>query len=351
MKFINSFATLFVFFLCTDLAYSYENFINTISPYPAGCITYANIQNDIYPDSTQQLYVNDEVLEGNILIEGFTPGTHLEAKISLYRTGCAEDNRSVLLARLEIVDNENGVVELGIIHEFEARIGTDDYPLRPTTEPNSWVDDGSLTTLPEGAAKTFVLDIPTPLSPRWVEDAVLTPSLYNGEFLLLLRMPSSTLYSQIRVSAYDNELQPSVLPFNGRLSGVWIVEGAPDQGFLISFSELPGNTEQGLIFFSWYTFDQNGENLWLVGNTQYAIGNDTTFFELQLVTDGEFLGGKTASRLPAGNVRISAKNCNLLELEFDLREIGLGQSVVPVSRIFGIETAGYTCMDLEDRLN
>ena len=120
---------------------------------------------------------------------------------------------------------------------------------------------------------------------------------------------------------------------------------------MISFSELPGDAQQGLIFFSWYTFDQDGNNVWLVGNANYLIGDSTVSFDLQLVTDGEFLGSKVATRLRAGSVRIRARHCGLLELEFDLREIGLGQSTQPVKRLFGLETAGYTCSDFEYRTN
>lgn len=137
------------------------------------------------------------------------------------------------------------------------------------------------------------------------------------------------------------------MPFNGRLSGIWVVEDAADQGFVISFSELPGNDTQGLIFFSWYTFDENGNNVWLVGNARYVAGEGTISFELQLVTDGAFMASKTATRLSAGNVLVTAIHCNLLELNYDLSTIGLGQAMVSVVRLAGIETSGFTCMDHE----
>ena len=104
---------------------------------------------------------------------------------------------------------------------------------------------------------------------------------------------------------------------------------------------------QGVIFFSWYTFDENGNNVWLVGNATYEAGDGTFTFEVQLVTDGEFMGAKTATRLSAGTVQITAIHCNLLELIYDLSAIGLGQATVSIVRLVGLETAGFTCMDYE----
>ncbi len=342
-----SLASLLFFFLvafhCTP-AFTFENFNNSLSPMPSGCLTYFMIQG-IYPGSAQTL------VDGDIVINSTTEPSAVTARLTGYRTGCADANRSVLWIRLEILDDGDGSAEFGVVPKLSAIVGADEFPLRPTEEPSGWVSNDSGIGLAEGTTRYYVLDVPTPLSTEFDEGFFFIPSLYNGAFTLYIDNRDNDADYTVEIPAYNNELQPTFMPFNGRLSGIWIVEGAADQGFVISFSELPGNEFEGLIFFSWYTFDENGNNVWLVGNANYQTGEGVITFDVQLVTDGEFMGGKTATRLPAGSVQITARHCNLLELNYDLTPIGLGQATVSVSRLAGIETSGFTCMDFEAKTN
>ncbi len=54
------------------------------------------------------------------------------------------------------------------------------------------------------------------------------------------------------------------------------------------------------------TINENGNNIWLVGNVNCQTGAGVITIAVQLVTGGEFMGGKTATRLPAGSVQITA---------------------------------------------
>jgi hypothetical protein len=76
------------------------------------------------------------------------------------------------------------------------------------------------------------------------------------------------------------------------------------------------------------------------------IINSTT--QTGAVTDDEFMGGKTATRISAGSVTIIARHCNLLGMYYDLSPVGLGTATVEVVRPAGIETSSFTCMDFED---
>jgi len=327
--------------LFSTSAHSLENFFNPLAPYPPGCTTNFMTQGFFYPGSAEIL------VDGDILINSTTETSAVTARLTIYRSGCAESGRSVVWIALSIQDDGDGVDEFGIVPFFHAERGDDIFPLRPTEEPSGWVSNDSGVGLAEGTMRYYVLDVPTPLSTGFDAGFLFLPSMYNGGFTLLIDNPDTTADYTSEITAYNDELQPAFIPFNGRLSGIWVVEGAADQGFVISFSELPGNDTQGLIFFSWYTFDETGNNVWLVGNATYVAGEGTISFELQLVTDGAFMGSKTATRLAVGNVQVMAIHCNLLELNYDLSAIGLGQAVVSLVRIVGLETAGFTCMDHE----
>lgn len=323
--------------LFANPAAAFENFLNALTPYPPGCVTYPLFLGVYYPGIPAVL------ADGNILINSTDEPSAVTARITVYRYGCADENRSLLMMRFEVLDDDDGIIELGEMPDLFARIGQDDIPIRASEEPNSWVDYAGGRFYVEGAVLLFVLDIPTPLSLGFDADLFLSPAMYNGGFTLLFDVQANDNDYTVPIPAYDNGLQPSSLPFSGRLSGIWVLVGAADQGIVLSFSELPNNLEQGLIFFSFYTFDQDGKNVWFVGNALFDHGDSMVEFELQLVSDGAFLGDKTATRTAAGTAKLTARHCNLLVLEYNLTDVGLGQGTVNVTRIFGAETAGYTC--------
>ena len=185
---------------------------------------------------------------------------------------------------------------------------------------------------------------------------------YNGAFTLKLDWGEQTGYL-VEIPPTETVLStnPSI-PLSGRLSGNWVVEGASDQGFLISISELvEGNApfhesvyshlqSPLLIFLSWYTFDAQGNKLWLTGAAEFATGESQVTIPIEEVSNGEFMGSKTADRSVVGNMTIKGNNCNDLTLQYNLEEIGLGTGSQHLNRLFSLETAGYVCRDLEARM-
>ncbi len=65
-----------------------------------------------------------------------------------------------------------------------------------------------------------------------------------------------------------------------------------------------------LMFLSWYTYDANGDKLWLTGSSQFAMGDTEVTIPIEKVTHGEFMGSKTADRSVVGSVTITGNNCN-----------------------------------------
>jgi len=311
-----------------------ENFYsNNFSPFPPGCVTYLTLA-DFYPGGTEI------IIDGIVTLDTKQGNNAANVQITLTRKGCSEDNRSYLTIELTVLDDLNGVFEEAIVPRFFASFGGTEKPLRPTFEPNVWALNNSGDLLGEGRSRTYILDALT-------ATGSITPNQYNSAFNLLLENYVGKNRFTVPVPNYQNELRPTFIPFNGRLSGNWVVKGGADQGFLITFSEFLENRTQGLIFFSWYTFDAEGNNVWLVGNKTYEIGDGSVTVDIELVTNGVFLGGKRADRIPAGSVQITARHCNFLELVYDLGLISLGQGTEALIRIFDLETAGYSCQDAQ----
>ena len=149
------------------------------------------------------------------------------------------------------------------------------------------------------------------------------------------------------------------LPLNGRLSGTWVEEGAADQGLLLSFSNPvptagsaaaePENSEL-VVFLSWYTFDTQGGMLWLTGVGRLPQGATEVSMPVVRVTRGQFLGNQAAERTVVGEARLRARQCNELELVYDLTDLGLGAGDMRLQRLHALEIAGYPCRDYAARL-
>jgi hypothetical protein len=154
----------------------------------------------------------------------------------------------------------------------------------------------------------------------------------------------------VPVPVYANNLRPARMTLTGRLSGNWVSPGTKDQGFVLAFEEL-SNQFLGLLFMSWYTYDQNGNLLWLTGaNTYEVTGTTEVTLDIELVTNGEFQGSKTADRQVVGTAKLVAYDCNNLQLTYNLNQIGLGSATIPLRRIFSLEIQGYVCGDHATRV-
>ncbi len=149
------------------------------------------------------------------------------------------------------------------------------------------------------------------------------------------------------------------LPLSGRQSGTWVIEGAADQGFQLAISDQVGVRQDSapgvpdlplVIFLTQYTFDTDGNMLWLTGAAEFEPGASEVTIPIERVTNGEFRGSKRADREIVGSVTITSNSCNDLGFEFDYSSLGLGQGVRRLQRIFSLETAGYDCRDYEARV-
>ena len=355
-------------FICSLNLQAYSNFIeNPYTPYPPGCATLPLWQG-FYGDYTKEFFV------GKIeLLDATRQGYSQTVNVRAFRVGCPEENRSVVMLEFTLPDDKDpastyyGIPEVSA--QYDKGLLRRSDSMRLSAEPNHWgsiepagdmqVFGAETRNTAEGYKRrwVFILDNRTPrLSAP--DESYMSPADYNQAFTLNF---ASTLHPVIievpsTASLFEGSWR---IPLSGRLSGNWVVEGASDQGFVIAISELvpdaaPTSNELWdsplVMFLSWYTYDVNGDLLWLTGAAQFAMGDTEVTIPIEDVSNGEFMGDKTADRKAVGSVTITGNNCNDLTLQYNLSDIGLGSGTKHLERLFSLETAGYVCRDLEARM-
>jgi hypothetical protein len=292
--------------------------------------------------------------------------------MSLYRIGCAEPNRSVIMAEFRLPAEWRDPRNMALIlPSIAAKLPNGELvPFELKAEPNgsdSSIQQQSLTKRAFGDftggwddARRFIWRYYLDFGPA----AVLTgpedlASYYNEELLLDLYR-DQTLIRQIRSPSTQAALQPNQdLPLNGRLGGNWVERGAVDQGFLLSFSNpvtragRPGTDPENsdlLVFISWFTFDSAGDMLWLTGSARFGQGATEVSVPIERVSGGAFMQNRQADRSVVGTARLKANQCNDLEFDYDLRSLGLDAGTIHLERLYSLEIAGYACRDYWARL-
>jgi hypothetical protein len=307
-------------------------------------------------------------------------GTEIPLHLALYRSRCSEPNRSLIWFEFTWSDSSaNGDIEMRLADVWVKQTKDWSIPMQLSSAPGgwqsgSWWDTGSassyLVSKPQGlSADGDGAEPSKPVSQRWLfllENIgpfgewgkyypVLTAEQYNDAFEL------SFLGKVIDVPATSTLIpdpEPGI-PLSGRLSGIWVVEGAADQGVSLAISEFIPSVETGqvnrenpelLIFLAHYTFDAQGSLLWLAGNARFTPGANEIHVPVESISGGEFRGDRPADRVSVGQVVIRANNCNDLEFEFNYSALGLSSGTVHLQRPFSLETAGYECRDYAARV-
>ncbi len=318
-----------------------DNFVTSpTAPYPPGCVS-SNNAGVSTPTTSRQVYADDI-----ITLTDAAGGADAGVNVQVYRRGCIEEGRSLLYIEFEsVTTNRIVAVPRVFISRGETRI-----PMRLTPEANTFEVDQTAMYLPNGS---FLYLVDGPAESRVTgETPVLTPDEYSGALTLFIQdaLDEEKEYS-VRMPQWLETIRPLRYPLNGRLSGAWVSAGAERQGFLIAFNEFV--TEEGArqqVFFSWYTYDADGQPLWLTAGAFHDLGASSVTLPVVLLTGGEFLGDATPEETAVGDAILTAESCGELTLDYDLESIGLGQGSLTLTRSFAVETAGYACRDVQARL-
>jgi len=347
-----------------------SNFVsNPHTPYPPAC---ARVPEQHVPGWTQKAKFYDQEIE---MFDG-PSGRRVAVRLEAYRSPCAEPNRSLIWLTFRLLGSHSSkFLQLELPFAVAETAPHFRTGMNLVTEPNGWgaggrVDrersylvsenHGTLGAYASPYAErkwSFLLDN-APYDAGSGGEPGLTATEYNAAFRLVLRYPPyDFLTIDVPATADLFPTPASGLPLSGRHSGIWVIEGAADQGFQLAISERVradpgvGSGEDGpplLIFFSQYTFDAQSRSMWLVGNANFEPGASEVTIPIAKVTDGEFRGSKRATREIVGSVTLTANSCN--DIRFDYDYAGLGSGTRRLQRLFSLETAGYDCRDYEARV-
>ena len=124
---------------------------------------------------------------------------------------------------------------------------------------------------------------------------------------------------------------------DGSLSGSYIVDGLLDQGVIIT---IGSNAQGKFIFVTWFTYDESGQPLWLVGNDFLTDNATEVTLTMQRLQGPGFLDFSIpASRIDVGSMTFSAVDCNTIQTSFDFGV--LGKDSLTLKRLTNIE--GRNC--------
>jgi hypothetical protein len=305
-------------------------------------------------------------------------GDDIPMRLRIFRAPCSEPNRSLIWLEFALGSTYSS-------RDLNIRLPSAVAEVAPNwrklmnlaSEPNGsgswgWVDreatylSSQLNGMtwyygsPRGERRwVFLLDN-GPQSPYEFGESGLTPSEYNSAFKLVLRYnPYDFLI--IDVPATETLLPGPAprMPLSGRLTGNWEIDGASNQGLMLSIAEKvlpyvpldPNPPSTTLVMFvAFYTFDADRNPLWLTGAAEFSPGARKITIPIELVSNGEFRGDKPANRESAGQLTLRSYSCNDLRMDFDFAQLELGSGTRRLHRLNSLETAGYDCRDYEAKV-
>lgn len=350
-----------------------SNFVSNPSlPYPPGCAHPPIADDPVEAEPQTATFFEDTIRRPE-----WQTGEWIEIKLKAYRSRCSEPDRSLIWLEFTLPTKYDGrAIELPL--PWIAAEPPDSWSrwLQLVTAPGGWGSglqfDRELTLLvsqPLGLEEyrdssverrwRFLLDNLSPVS-EWglYYGRGLSAAEYNSRFSLKLYSVPQELTIEVPATA---ELFSGPLPrppLSGRHTGTWVIAGAADQGFQLAISEQVGE-RQGhapsvpdlplVIFLSHYTFDTQGEMLWLTGVAEFDPGASEVTVPIVKVSNGEFRGSQPADRETVGSVTLTSISCNDLTFDYDYSSLGLGTGSARMQRLFSLETAGYDCRDYEAR--
>lgn len=340
---------------------------NPYTPYPPGCATQIDLQAGPDGNNAHRFFDGTVLLDLVRKADSPDPGENVgEARLELFRLACADNDRSMILARFRFHDVEYDPdyrLTQFVLPGFAGRLSEQDLvPFELQAEPNTWSAVAQQATFTRRAFGDFYSwEDPAQFTWWYVVDlggaaaeypGVDLASWYNDAFeLVVFRDDAETL--EVPVPATRDMVQSTpAMPLNGRLAGNWVERGTRDQGLLISFgNRVPAHGTSDsrpedfdlVIFLSWFTFDANGGHLWLTGAAQFTQGASEVQIPIERVRGGTFMGATGAQRAVIGTARLRANHCNDLELDYDLA--GAGSGSLRLERLYSLEIAGHPCRD------
>lgn len=230
-----------------------------------------------------------------------------QVRLTIWREPCGP-TQSAILMQFERISGD-----LPVIPTFFSNDGTNTNQLRLGTERNTLSANSSLLT----NRTTFVVeyrggsgDIDHNGRIGLVGLYVRDPSLSDA----IVAIPPFE-FPAYDPSAYGAEVN-APLQFTGHLTGSYFDPAKPGEGMLLEVAEVGG---QLVMIVSWYTFDDDGFPLWLVGAAPITPGSRSVEVQLASQFGGRLAGDfdpASLTELPFGTVTLQFQNCRSVQFDY-----------------------------------
>jgi len=304
------------------------------------------------PDTT---VIRREVLVPNI---NTSPVSFINVGIRFWRVKCSDEN-TIIAADFENIDDVNnaipGITRVAVnspsgsssagAFEYVANEFTNTGSGFPSQLIRNWWSQDNIFSPPLILTRNTFTDFTTgfpdqPIDINDIQGEIEVVGQGQQGFSESFTIPPA---SEMTAVEPDNSI------LTGRYSGNWVVENTADQGILVSVSELPNRSL--VLFMAWFTFDSEGNPAWFTGNAFFEQGDSIVNFNLIKATGGSFNQDIDANRQTVGSATLQVIECGRLRFSFDLTAEGLDNDIVNLVRLFAGETAGYTCRDIQSRVD
>ncbi len=157
----------------------------------------------------------------------------------------------------------------------------------------------------------------------------------EGEAQLVFNLCNQATFSYSLAAIESNEIEISkALEIPGNecattnkslqigMSGAWFDPSRSGEGFTVYISEQNGTQKADI---TWYTYDNNGNQLWLSGQGSVS-DQSVTITEMKQFTGAHLFSGTTQSTL-YGSLSMSWNDCNqaVIDYDFTVNNLGTGQ--------------------------
>ena len=304
--------------------------------YPPSCLSYPLPVQPRGEVLTRTMSLAD--VDGNAAGANGNQGYFENVTVTVWRAACS-GGTGALLVRFTRPANRTGTFPApDIPAPYGTRGAVTNRVLRVAIEPNTYFSEVIGHTLLGDS--TLVLDaIPT-----------LAFDL-NAAFTLHLDTfaGNSALRTNIAVPAYSAAAHPDgnqAMELTGYVSGSWFDPARSGEGLIVEIGERANGAR--IAAFAWYTYDQQGDPAWIVGNMDIANGLRSVTIPALYVRGGGFAGNFNPATLNAqawGTVTLSFPNCNALTLGFTSTHAIAGAPTGTGTRswVRAISLNGLTC--------
>ena len=322
------------------------------TPFPPGCIS-IGLPNQ--PRSEDSLLIDNDFSVPSVN----SNSRDATVNVQIWRVACADEGYSVVMVRLEDVDND-----IVLVPQMFVKTGATLDPFGADREQHQ----AQLQSLPVGGnigaagdiipfdGATWVLAVdPISINPRDPDNLrdseIFTPEEYNDVFTIEMTWD---FYSRADTSSYRLPLDlfdPAIDPpqfdqtiLNGRHSGLFLKAGAERQGLVIQVAE---QGDGNFIFAIFFTFI-DGEPIWVVSNSAAVpMEPGPITMRADIPRGGAFMTDINQPSLDeidldrAGEISVEAVDCNNIKVHYDFSPINKGTGTLDLFRL--VRTAGYDC--------